>query len=70
MGRGGQAGMEDAPVVPPAGHGWWGTHLQGIGILFLPAAPMEEEEEEEEGGCERSREGALQGASHSTGLAR
>lgn len=52
-------------MSPPVGCHCWGTHLQGI--LFLPAAPMEDEEEEEEGGCEHSREEALWGASHGSG---
>lgn len=58
----GQEGIEDAPVASPVGHHWLVTHLQGI--LFLPAAPMEEEEEEEERGSKQNREGAFQGASH------
>lgn len=57
----GQEVIEDAPVTSPVGHPWPGTHLQGI--LFLPAAPVEEQEEEE-GGREQNREGAFQGASH------
>lgn len=57
----GQEGIEDAPVASPVGHHWLVTHLQGI--LFLPAAPMEEEKEEERG-SEQNREGAFQGASH------
>lgn len=57
----GQEGIEDAPPASPVGSLWLCTHLQGI--LFLPAAPMEEEEEEE-GDSEQNREGAFQGASH------
>lgn len=52
-------------MSPAVGCHRWGTHLQRF--LFLPPAPMEDEEEEEEGGCERSREEALGGASHGSG---
>lgn len=69
-GQGGRGcALEDSPVPPPGGRHRCRTHLRGL--LLLPAVPVQEEEEEEDDeGCERSREGALRGASHSTGPAR